>query len=282
MVTALGLIIQFASAGRAWRVWAITMLGGADTGDIIASFLTGTFFESVRYSHLLLALALVSAGSLVVALLVPADRDDRAPAHWWLVPAGIWTSASAAAALSLSSPGTVPANHVVEWIACALVVIAIVAARRTRLRRPIGLLATALVVWMASQDIVLAGRQRPAIAPDVRAGELRLVERVRSAPTPVLSESALWPLLAGRSVVVADPFAARVVFRARPDIERDLLDRIARREFSLVILEFDPATVHGRGMYDNQHFSRAVYSALERSYRFDDQVLPNAFVFVPR
>ena len=83
-------------------------------------------------------------------------------------------------------------------------------------------------------------------------------------------------------IVVPDAFAARLVLRANPELERKFVDEIVRRKYSRVILEFDPNSPEGRGMYGFAHFGRAVIAAVEAHYVFEVSPLPNAFVFVPR
>jgi len=104
---------------------------------------------------------------------------------------------------------------------------------------------------------------------------------VKALPAPILAESALWPILAGREVVVPDAFAARIVLRSHEEIERRLVAEIAQRRYSAIILEFDPESAEGRGMYENAHFGARVIAAIRSSYALDRQVLPNAFLFVP-
>ena len=94
--------------------------------------------------------------------------------------------------------------------------------------------------------------------------------------------TALWPVLAGREVVIPDPFAARLVLRSHPDLERTLVDEIARRRYTRIILEFDLNSPQGRGMYEFSHFGHTVIAAIEAHYVLEMAALPNAFVFAPR
>ena len=52
--------------------------------------------------------------------------------------------------------------------------------------------------------------------------------------------------------------------------------------YTRIILEFDPNSPDGRGMYGFAHFGRPVMAAIEAHYVLEIQSLPNAFVFAPR
>ena len=106
--------------------------------------------------------------------------------------------------------------------------------------------------------------------------------QVAAAPGPVLSESAMWPLLAGRRAYLLDPFSLRVVMQARPDIERDLLDKIDRHAFSFVIFEVDPTTDAGRGFYEHVNFGWVVTGRVLERYQFAGHPRPDVYLYVPR
>ena len=72
------------------------------------------------------------------------------------------------------------------------------------------------------------------------------------------------------------------MLRSHPDLERALIDEIARRKYTRIILEFDPSSPEGRGMYEFAHFGHSVIAAIEAHYMLEIQALPNAFVFAPR
>ena len=281
-VVILFLIVQLGSSGRALRVWAACMFGGSDSAETLGALFSASFLTSLQYSYLLFAVCAVSTAALVAGLLWAPDRDDSKPRSSWLVPSGLWIGASATVAVVLSSPGTIAVNQVAEWVACSLIVVAIVAGDRRGLRQSLSLTVAALVIGMAAQDMLRASEQRGLLTDEHRGQQVRLIDRLRASPPPVLSESALWPILGGREVVVPDPFAARVVFGTHPEIERDLVAKIEQREFSIVILEMDPASPRGRAIYESSHLGRTVMAAITARYRLEEQTLTNAFVFVAR
>jgi hypothetical protein len=219
---------------------------------------------------------------LLAALLIRAHGREQDGELSAVVPAAVWFGATLALAVTLSSPGTVPSNQVIEWIAVSVLVLPMVAAGRIQLRSIAGFAVSLLVCWMALQNVSRAREMRSSVTSERVLERQRFVERVRRFPAPILAESALWPILAGREIVMPDAFAARVVLRSHPAIETQLVDEIRRRKYSAIILEFDLSSKKGRGMYDFAHLGASVIAAVEANYRLDEQPLANAFVFTPR
>jgi hypothetical protein len=190
---------------------------------------------------------------------------------------------TASAALALSSPGTVSSNQMVEWLVVTFAVLTMAAATRVELRRPLSWILVLVVCWMSTQDVIRAGRlwqQRAGhTRPEVRR---QIAEVVGRAPTPVLSESALWPTLGGRHSYVLDPFALRVVMRSRPDVARDLATRIESHYFSSVIFQVDPVSERGRGYYENVNFGWPITSLILANYRFDSRPARDVWVYLPK
>ena len=108
-----------------------------------------------------------------------------------------------------------------------------------------------------------------------------LVDRVRLLPAPILSESAMWPILAEREVILPDPFAVRIVSRARKGIEARLVGEIEARRYGAIILEFDPSSREGEAMYANAHFTPGVIAAIRAHYRLEADADSMGFVFLP-
>jgi hypothetical protein len=276
------LIVEVASRGRALRVWAACMFAGSDSAGTLSALLSGGSLTGLLHSHLFIAVGASGILALLAALVVPAAGSEGDGVLSGVVPAALWLGATLALFVTLSSPGTIPSNQVIEWIAISVLALAMVTAGRFQLRSIAGIAVSLLVFWMALQNVSRAREMLPAAAPVSVLQRERFVERVRRLPAPILAESALWPILAGREVVQPDPFAARVVLHSHPQIEMQLIEEIRRRKYSAIILEFDPKSKEGLGMYGFVHFGESVISAVEANYRLDEQPLPNAFVFTPR
>jgi hypothetical protein len=284
--TAVGAAVFFAvtalaSGGRAIASWRACMFAGESQGQTILALVTGQFVQLARYSHLLTVLFVLDAAA-VVALLWPRASDRASSLNPWL-PVTVLAGATASAAFALSSPGTVPSNQVVEWIAISLVALAAVAVNRPRLAKPAAWVVVGLAVWTSAQDVV---RVRDLRATESRrmtaAARAELVDLVAHSPRPVLSENPLWPVLAGRQPYMLDPFALRVVMLSRPDVFADIRARLDAHFFSLVILQVDPTTVRGRGYYEHVNFGWPVTERILADYQFDRQMAPDVFVYRPR
>ena len=109
-----------------------------------------------------------------------------------------------------------------------------------------------------------------------------VVRFVGSAPTPVLAESSLWPVLAGRQAYLLDPFALRVVMESHPEIARDLETKIDAQYFSSVIFQVDPTSAAGRGYYAHLHFGWPITARILERYRFDRQPAADVWIYVPK
>jgi hypothetical protein len=273
------LFVQVASAGRAFRVWAACMFAGSDSSGTFSTFLAGAFLPALLNSHLVMA-AIGAALAALALTVLPVERGEAVAAR--VVPAALWTGATVILGVTLSSPGTVPANQVIEWLAVSMLIPVMAAGFRPRIQRATGIAIAIMAIWMAAQNVSRAREMRSLATADSVRQRQEFVERVRAFSAPILSESALWPVLAGREVLLPDPFAARLVLRSHPDLERRLVQEIAERKFGRIILEFDPRSPEGRRMYESAHLGRPVIDAIEAYYVVEDAALSNAFVFAPR
>jgi hypothetical protein len=277
-----GLLLFFASvevlsAGRAIASWRACMFAGSGAGGTVSTLFAGEFLALAGYSHFLTVMLLA-----VTLTLVGAAVLNRADAALWNAVT-LFTGVFVATALTLSSPGTVPSNQVVEWIEVSLVVLAAVAAFRERLRAPVMVLVTVLVVWASAQDVVRVRalwelrETRTSVAT-----RQEIVDLVARASGPVLSESALWPVLAGQQAYLLDPFALRVVFQSRPDIYRDLAARLDARAFPMVIFQVDPTTPRGRGYYEHVNFGWPATERILANYRLASHPANDVYLYVPK
>lgn len=275
---ALVLVSTFAaSQGRAFRVWSVAVFGGADAGSTLAGLLSGVFLSGVVYSHLLWTLGIVS----FVGFLIAARAVRSGPHMPVVVLAGaVWLGASLSVALVMSSPGTVPTNQVIEWTAITFIVLAILSNSAGRARRLIPIVAVLLLTWMSFQDLAHARSRWMTWTAEGAKGHAQTVERIRDLPAPVVAESALWPVLAGREVIVPDAFAARVVFAARPDLAQQFVSGLDERRYSAIVLEFD--ALNDRGIYDFSHFGTRVIDKILLNYQFSERTATNAFLWLPR
>jgi hypothetical protein len=283
--------VQAASGGRALTSWRACMFAGSSDGQALRSLLAGEFITLARYSHLLTALLGLTCLALAAGLLL-AWRERRRPTDGganelggralWL-PVVLFAGVSASTALTLSSPGTVPSNHVVEWLGVTVAVMLWMAAARRELTFVVSTVLALVVVWMSAQDFVRVSQLRQARATRTTAEtRQQIVDLVANAPAPVLSESALWPVLAGRQPFLLDPFALRVVMLSRPDIARDVEARVEAHSFPIVIIQVDPTSPRGRGFYEHLHFGWPVMARILAYYRLESHPASDVWIYVPK
>jgi hypothetical protein len=268
-------VVEFASAGRALESWRATMFAGSSERGTVTAMLSGDFLGPASFSHLLTALLVLDIGALVAVVLTGAR-------NLWL-PVALFGGVTASTALTLSSPGTVASNQVVEWLQMSFVVLVLAAASRPNLTRGLSAAIALVVIWMAAQDVVRVRDLMDTRGDRTTAAVREDVTRfVAAAPTPVLAESALWPVLAGQQAYLLDPFALRVVMMSRPDIARDLATKIDGHYFSSVIFQLDPTSAAGRGFYTYTHFGWPITSRILEQYRFDSQPAHDVWIYVPK
>lgn len=285
----LAVIVVVGSHGRALESWQATMLANSDGGGLIRSTLSGRFFPAVRYSHLLSGLFWLSLAALgAAAFCARADRaaESRAtsstggtlPSLW--IPFLMFLGVTASTVVTLSSPGTVPANHAVEWVLVALSVLLWTSGACRRLSFALSTVLAAVVLTMTLQDAARALELPAATREDWRVRQ-RVVTLIQESPAPVLTESPLWPVLAGRRPFVLDPFSLRVLCESRPDIAADLAGRLDVRYFGAVVLEMDPRSARSRGFYQHVHFGEFIFGRILANYRVQERLSRDAWLLVP-
>jgi hypothetical protein len=285
-------VVQAASSGRALASWRACMFADSSGGGLLQSLLAGEFLALARYSHLLIALLSLACLALAAGLFfewrarrpgaADGESDGFGGAAMWL-PITLFAGVSASTALTLSSPGTVPSNQMVEWLGVTVVVVVWMAAARREVRFVCSTLLALVVVWMSAQDAVRVSQLwQSRAARTTTAIRQQIVDRVAQAPGPVLAESALWPVLAGRPAFLLDPFALRVVMMSRPDIARDLEARIDARAFPIVIFQVDPTSTKGRGYYENVNFGWPITARILSHYRLESQPASDVWIYVPK
>ncbi len=104
-----------------------------------------------------------------------------------------------------------------------------------------------------------------------------LIAAINDCGGAIVSESPLIPILAGQRPVLLDPFAFHVVALNRPDVERSLIERIGRREFTCVVVEQDPATAKGQAWYANVNLTQGVIDSVLQHYQLEQTIAGERF-----
>jgi hypothetical protein len=276
-------MVQVTSGGRALTSWRACMFAGAGEVSGLRALLAGDFMRAVTFSHLLAALFVLDVVALT-ALVVLGRRSDWLSGRSIWLPAALLVGVTASTAFTLSTPGTVPSNQVIDWIGISLVVLTWAAAGRRELTRAASVAIALVVIWMAGQDLVrVRSLWRDADSQAVRAAaRSQVVHLVTDASAPVLAESALWPVLAGQQAILLDPFALRVVTSSHPEIAADLEAKLEAHYFSAVILDLDPTSERGRGWYEHLHFGWPIMARVLANYELDRQLAPDVWVYAPK
>jgi len=206
-------------------------------------------------SHLMTVVFVAAAGALIVS-----------PHRWRSLPGLLFVCASATAFVAMGTGGTIVANQEIEPYVAAAICLVWVASSDGNWRVAGPVVLAALLGWMGVQNVVVIRKIREH-APAHASARTAALNAASTCDGVLLSESPLVPAVAGRRVVVLDPFAFRTAALARPELTRDLVDRIERHEFGCVILEYDPLSSVGAGWYEQIDFGRAVIDAIGRNYR---------------
>jgi hypothetical protein len=170
----------------------------------------------------------VFAGLLVLALAAAwAGRRHAA--------VGLWLSAALCAVVVFASRGTDGTHHLLEWQGATLVLLgtALPAGRLVAgfwgvLAAVLGL-ALAGVAPSAQHFFAQAGRTSPEFVAAVKAARA-------AAIGPVLSEQALFPLIAGERAVVADAHSLALRLRHDPAAREIFRERVRSGRFGAIVL----------------------------------------------
>jgi hypothetical protein len=266
------LIMNVASDWRALESFRACALAGSTVGSLFSTAAVTRTITLIGTSHVLTAVFLAAAAVVV------AHRRD-----WRQLPMLYFISAAAITAIIFTSPGTILTSQIVDAYVAAIVLLTVATGRASGGRRALGYaVLLTLGLWTAGQNIVrISGMLRQDVVRASADAERDLVTAVNRCPEPVLSESSLVPILAGRRPVLLDAFAFHVVAGNRPDVNRDLTARISRREFGCIVLEQDPATARGAAWYTNVNLTKSVVDAVLEHYAHAETIAGQRF-YLPR
>ena len=261
-------IVNAISHGRALESFRACALAGSSPISLFSPAAVTRAVQLIGTSHLLTTIFLLT----IVALAA----SGRA---WLRLPTLYFFAAAAITAVIFTSPGTILTSQIVDAYVAAIVVLTTAAAAQGERRRDIGsAVLIALGFWTAGQNVSrIAGMIHTNM---VRAGvqdQQALAAEVDRCGGLIVSESALIPILAGQRPVLLDAFAFHVVSSNRPEVEKDLVARIGRREFSCVVLEQDPNTPKGQAWYTNVNLTKDVMDAVLQHYRFERTIAGEHF-----
>jgi hypothetical protein len=262
------LLVNSISGGHAIESFRACALAGSSVLSLLSRAAVTRAIQLIGTSNLLTVVFLLTLLSLAAS-----------PLAWRALPVLYLSATAAITAIIFTSPGTILTSQIVDaYVAAIVVLTTIVAGQCGRLRVFGSLALVVLGTWMAAQNV---GRVVTTVNQGaVRAGvtdRRELIAHLHTCHGSILSESPLIPLIAGQRPVLLDPFAFHVVALNRSDIERSLIERINRREFTCVVLEQDPNTARGRAWYSNVNLTGGVIDAILHHYRFDRTIAGELF-----
>jgi hypothetical protein len=206
--------------------------------------------------------AVVSASAPVVTALAAwyAAQDFRGGRHSF---PPIYLAASSITALTAGKLGSTT-NHFVEWmVACCLcagmgyfLLLSKYAARAV----PITLLLSASVL------VGTIAQSQPQLQPSGELAECGGAYQYvsNSSSSRVLSEN-LGPLLvAGKPILVSDPFAYSQLVKHGLWPDRRVEELVSERYFGLIVMSYDPSQIRVRG---SDKWPESLVSAIDRNYR---------------
>jgi hypothetical protein len=260
----------------------LALLEYASDGRFLDNFRSlgsgGMTLDSIRIGPSRVAFALGQAlpysALFAVALfaVVRPGREGRLGLWDWY-----FLATAAITLVIFTSPGT-GLNHLLELEVAAGLAIAPLLARRAdaapanSLAAPLARLFVFAVLASGAYEVI-----REAESPASVSGRA-VVEAIPSGAS-ILAEDATVPVLLGRRPIVMDAFAYRVLAEHGRVDDRALAERIARREFDVLVL-MGRVDRPGESLCPRFHFGPRVTAAMLEAYRFDREVGPY-YLFVP-
>jgi hypothetical protein len=271
--TALGgvlflVLMHVASDGRAIESFRACALAGSSLLSLLSPVAVTRAVELIGTSHLLTVVFLITIAAVAVR-----------PRQWRTLPFLYLLAKAAITAVIFTSPGTILTSQIVDAYVASIVVLTMAVAQQRESMQKLGcMVLVSLAVWTAGQNVArlaaMIGREAVRTGIEDRR---QLVSAVKKCGGVIVSESPMIPIFAGQRPVVLDPFAFHVVALNRPDVERDLVDRIKRQEFTCIVLEQDPETSRGQAWYRNVNLTKDVLDAIVQHYRLDQTIAGERF-----
>jgi hypothetical protein len=215
-----------------------------------------------------LVLACAAVAWIALVRMRGAPRAGRpAPASLATACVVLLPLALAGTAVIVASPGAIYTNQLIDAFAISVVVIGALVAARPQWQPAVAGALVVLSLWSGYRTL------RPLLAGD-RAQRDRqqwaersdLIRSLAASDGPIFSESPELAVLAGVRPYLVDPFALRVVTLRRPDVLKDVLEKLGAQHFSEVLLDYDPETARGRGFYTSLDLGWPVVSSILANY----------------
>lgn len=252
--------IAVLSDGRSVQSFQACALAGQSPLDLLR--VSGLIAGALRLIPFRTVSLTIAAAGAVIVLRLRALTS---------LPSLLLIASLAAAFVALSSPGTIAANQTIEPYVLAVVLLVWTLSASRRFAWGADLVLLLWIAALCAQNIREFHRL-PLDAPGTASSAAIVRQDLSACRDPILAESPLVPIAAGRAVTLLDPFSIRVVAAYSPAIEDDLVRRIDDRAFGCVVLDHDPLTAAGLGWYRHVSLGGRTIDAILRSYRLRDTV----------
>lgn len=255
---------NLASHGRFLQVLRATAAGGGDHAFMLSA--------PVRLSDELFA----SAPDTVLVVLALAAVIGVAR-RWRSLPALLFVATLLVTLVIFGSPGTV-GNHLIDLEAASVIIIGVYVSEH-RAWREFGAIALAVVMVVCSLHYY--DEYKDTDTEPMRQHYADIERAVLATGKPVLGDNPILAIDSGEPPYVLDPFMFRVLALRDPKLAQPLWNRLDRREFGAVVLEYDPRGDEGKYVYQSVHFGDPFLEHLTANYEFVKQV-GDVFVWKPK
>jgi hypothetical protein len=170
-------------------------------------------------------------------------------------------------------------NHLLD-LHVAAVLLLVLALSRTRAPAEVatGMLAVILLVACVPTLKDLHG---DFLRPRFRVEAERVLAWLPADTRPVLAENPLLVLKSGKTPYLLDAFMFRVLTQKRPELGKEMWDKITHKDFAAILLEHDPTDPAGKEWFTEMHFGGEFLQDLEANYsrRYD---VNDIHVYLPK
>jgi hypothetical protein len=260
------LAMHFGSEGRALEVFRTSAGGG------------GSLFFSVQAPlHLVLKLfedpvtLLCLPPAVVLGLNYFQDHKTDLLAIYFFLVLFITT-------VIFTTPG-ISFNHLLDLhVAAVLLLVLAISRAPAPAEVSTGMLAVILLVACVPTLKDLHG---DFLRPRFRVDAERVLALLPADTRPVLAENPLLVLKSGKTPYLLDAFMFRVLTEKRPELGKEMWDKISHKDFAAILLEHDPASGEGKEWFTETHFGGEFLHDLEANYlrRYD---INDIHVYLPK
>jgi hypothetical protein len=260
------LAMHFGSEGRALEVFRTSAGGG---GSLLFSVQAPLHLVLKLFDDPVTLLCLPPA--VVLGLNYFQDHKTDLLAIYFFLVLFITT-------VIFTTPG-ISFNHLLDLhVAAVLLLVLAISRAPAPAEVSTGMLAVILLVACVPTLKDLHG---DFLRPRFRVDAERALALLPRDTRPVLAENPLLVLKSGKTPYLLDAFMFRVLTEKRPELGKEMWDKISHKDFAAILLEHDPASGEGKEWFTETHFGGEFLHDLEANYlrRYD---INDIHVYLPK